>query len=99
MSRLMVIRVYNTPVLTMISVTPNPLKKDLSVNVQLNESSYVTMKLRDQSGNTVINKVLEADRGLNSLLIEGSSLLTPGPYMLELIVNSKERMLVTLIKE
>ena len=99
LSRLMVIRVYNTPVLTMISVTPNPLKKDLSVNVQLNESSYVTMKLRDQSGNTVINKVLEADRGLNSLLIEGSSLLTPGPYMLELIVNSKERMLVTLIKE
>ena len=57
------------------------------------------MKLRDQAGNTVISKVLEADRGLNNLLIEGSSSLTPGSYVLELIVNSKERMLVKLIKE
>jgi hypothetical protein len=99
LSRLMVLRVYNTPTLTMISVTPNPLKRDLSVNVQLQENCYVSMRLRDDSGNTVLSKVVEADRGVSNLLVEGSSLLKPGLYVLELIVNSKERMLVKLIKE
>jgi hypothetical protein len=99
LSRLMVLRVYNTPVLTMISVTPNPLKKDLSVNVQLQESCYVSMRLRDESGDAVLSKIIEVDKGVSNLLIEGSSLLKPGPYVLELIVNSKERMLVKLIKE
>jgi hypothetical protein len=99
LSRLMVLRVYNTPTLTMISVTPNPLKKDLSVNVQLHESCYVSMRLRDESGNTVLSKIVEADKGVSNLLVEGSHLLRPGLYVLELIVNSKERMLVKLIKE
>jgi hypothetical protein len=99
LSRLMVLRVYNTPTLTMISVTPNPLKRDLSVNVQLQENCYVSMRLRNESGNTVLSKIVEADRGVNNLLIEGSSSLKPGYYVLELIVNSKERMLVKLIKE
>jgi hypothetical protein len=99
LSRLMVLRVYNTPTLTMISVTPNPLKKDLSVNVQLHESSYVSMRLRDESGNTVLSKIVEVDKGVSNLLVEGSHLLKPGLYVLELIVNSKERMLVKLIKE
>lgn len=99
LSRLMVLRVYNTPTLTMISVTPNPLKRDLSVNVQLQENCYVSMRLRDESGNAVLNKIVEADKGVNNLLIEGSSALKPGLYVLELIVNSKERMLVKLIKE
>jgi hypothetical protein len=57
------------------------------------------MRLRDESGNTVLSKIVEADKGVSNLLVEGSHLLRPGLYVLELIVNSKERMLVKLIKE
>lgn len=99
MSRLLVVRVYNTKTLSMISVTPNPVRSDIAVNVQLNESSFVSMRIFDHSGATVIHKIADAEKGINNLLIAGSSKLQPGKYMLEVIVNSKERMLVSLFKE
>jgi hypothetical protein len=98
-SRLLIVRVYNTRTVTMISVTPNPVKSDIAVNVQLQESSYVSMRIFNNSGTSVLHKITEAERGINNLVIDGSSKLKPGMYMLEVIVNSKERMLVKLIKE
>jgi hypothetical protein len=98
-SRLLVIRVYNTKTLSMISVTPNPVKSDIAVNVQLNEGSYVSMRIFDQAGKTVIHKIADVEKGITNLLLAGSSKLQPGNYMLEVIVNSKERMLVSLLKE
>jgi hypothetical protein len=98
-SRLLIVRVYNTRTVTMISVTPNPSKSDIAVNVQLHEPSYVSMKIFDEAGTTVIRKIVEAGTGTSNILIEKSSSLTPGLYTLEVIVNSKERMLVKLIKE
>lgn len=98
-SRLMIVRVYNTRTLSMISVTPNPSRKDIAVNVQLQENSFVSMRIFDRSGNTIIKKVAEGEKGDNNLLIDGTSSLSPGNYMLEVIVNSKERMMVKLIKE
>jgi hypothetical protein len=98
-SRLLVIRVYNTKTLSMISVTPNPVKSDIAVNVQLNESSYVSMRIFDNEGKTVIHKIADAEKGITNLLLAGSSKLHPGNYLLEVIVNSKERMLVSLLKE
>lgn len=99
LSRLLIVRVYNTKTLTMISVTPNPLQNDITANVQLNEDSYVSMRVLDSDGNAVIFKTVEGSTGLNTFAVEGSSQLQPGAYMLELIVNSKERMLVKLLKE
>jgi hypothetical protein len=99
MSRLLIVRVYNTKTLTMISVTPNPAKNDISANIQLLEDSYVAMRILDKDGNSVIHRIAEGSRGLNTFSVEGSSKLAPGSYILELIVNSKERMLVKLIKE
>ena len=51
------------------------------------------------SGSTVLHKTSDVARGTSNILIEGSSKITPGLYTLEVIVNSKERMLVKLIKE
>lgn len=98
-SRLLIVRVYNTHTVSMISVTPNPEKNDIAVNVQLQENSFVSMRMINASGATVLHKTADADKGINNILIEGSSKLTPGLYTLEVIVNSKERMLVKMIKE
>lgn len=99
LSRILVVRVYNTRSLKMVSVTPNPAKNDIAVTAQLNETSFVAMKIFDASGSVVLNKALKADAGANSFVMEGSSNLRPGMYMLDVTVNSKERMMVKLIKE
>ena len=83
----------------MISVTPNPAKSDIAVNVQLQENSMVAMRIINASGITVIHKTADVDKGINNILVEGSSKLKPGLYSLEVIVNSKERMIVKMIKE
>lgn len=99
MSRLLVVRVYNTQTVKMVSVTPNPAKNDISVTTQLNTSSYVAMKILNADGAIVLNKTSKADAGASSFVMEGSSHLQPGAYTLDVSVNSKERMLVKLIKE
>ena len=83
----------------MISVTPNPSKSDIAVNVQLQENSLVAMRIINASGAIVLHKTADAVQGNNNILVEGSGKLKPGVYTLEVIVNSKERMLVKLIKE
>jgi plasmid maintenance system killer protein len=98
-SRLLVVRVYNTKTLTMISVTPNPAKNDIGVNVQLQEDAFVSLRVLDNAGSSVMHKIVDASKGLSNLTLEGTSRLTPGAYSLEVIVNSKERMVVKLIKE
>lgn len=98
-SRLLVVRVYNTKAVSMISVTPNPAKSDIAVNLQLHESAIVSMRIINSSGSTMLHKSAKADSGISNVLLEGSSKLNPGVYTLEVIVNSKERMIVKLIKE
>src|SRR5262249_31816130 len=98
-SRILVVRVYNTPAVKMVSVTPNPAKNDIAVTAQLNESGFVAMKILNADGAIVMNKSLKAGVGENSFIMEGSSHLQPGTYMLDVSVNSKERLLVKLIKD
>ena len=83
----------------MVSVTPNPAKNDISVNVQLNETSVIVMKLLSNSGAEIMKKTVKANSGSNSYLMEGSNRIQKGMYLLEVIINSKERMIVKLIKE
>lgn len=99
LSRILVVRVYNTRTLKMVSVTPNPAKNDINVNVQLNENAFVSMKVMNASGATVLSKTAKVNAGANTFILDGSSSLKPGMYVLEVIINSKERMIVKLIKE
>ncbi len=99
MSRLLIVRVYNTKTLSTISVTPEPGNNDIGVNVQLHENSYVSMRVLNDDGESVLHSSLEAHPGANHFTVNGSSALAAGPYLLEVIVNSKERMLVKLLKE
>ena len=57
------------------------------------------MKVINNNGSEVMKKSMKADAGSNSYMLEGTNKLQPGMYVLEVIVNSKERMLVSLLKE
>lgn len=98
-SRILMVRVMNKPAVKMVSVTPNPAKNDIVVTVSLNENAVIAMKVRNTAGTEVQNKTIKAGPGTGQYMIEGTSGLTPGMYFLEVIVNSKERMVIKLIKE
>ena len=98
-SRILIVRVYNTRSLKMVSVTPNPAKNDIAVNVQLNEKSYISMRIVNSNGKEVMRKSAKANEGNNSFLMDGSAKLPAGMYILEVVINSKESMVVKLIKE
>lgn len=98
-SRILIVRVYNTRSLRMVSVTPNPAKNDIAVNVQLEEPSFVMMRIINTNGREILRKSMKASAGMHSYLMDGSSQLQAGPYLLEVIINSRERMVVKLIKE
>ncbi len=98
-SKALVVRVYKTRSLQMVSVTPNPAINDIKVNVQLNEKGYVVVKLMNSMGAEIMRKSIKSNEGLNSYTLDGTSGLEKGVYILEMIVNSNERMLVKLMKD
>lgn len=98
-SKLMIVRVLNTKNVSTISVTPNPAKSDIAVNVQLQEKSLVSMRIVNSAGTTVMHQKAKALAGTSNLLIDGSSRLPAGFYNLEVVINGKEKMVVKLIKE
>jgi hypothetical protein len=97
-SKVLIARMYNTKSLASLSVTPDPLANDILVNVQLNEDSYVVMKVSDEKGNVILKEGKKAENGANTYTLEGTHSLEPGLYTLEVTVNSKEKMIMKLSK-
>ena len=81
-----------------MSVTPDPQANDILVNVQLNESAYIVMKVTDENGNLILKEGKKADNGTNIYTLEGTHDLHRGMYTLEVTVNSRERMTMKLAK-
>ena len=98
LSKVLVIRLFNTQSTKTVAVTPNPSKNDINVQVLLRENSYVVMKVTNSKGDEVTRKSIKGASGMNSFLLDGTSRLSPGVYMLEVIINSEERMLTKLVK-
>jgi hypothetical protein len=98
-SKVLIARVYKTKTLQLLSVTPNPAVNDIRVNAQLNEDAYIVLKVMNQAGTELIRQSVKSPAGMNSYTLEGSSRLERGIYLLEMIVNSNERMIVRLIKD
>ncbi|HMH31763.1 MAG TPA: hypothetical protein VK543_01975 [Puia sp.] len=97
-SKVLIARVYNTKILASLSVTPDPSINDILVNVQLKENAYVVMKITDKDGNQIVKKTARAENGLNTYKLDGTNQLLAGRYMLEIIVNSNERLTMQLEK-
>jgi hypothetical protein len=97
-SKVLITRMYNTRSLASLSITPDPVANDILVNVQLKLRSYIVIKLTDKTGNVVMKKSLKADDEFNTYKLDDTHQLQPGLYNLEIIVNSNERMNMTLQK-
>jgi hypothetical protein len=97
-SKVLIVRMYQSKTVMAMSVTPDPGINDILVNVQLKERSYVVMTVKDKNGDEIIKQQAFGDNGSNMFDIEGTHQLVPGNYELEIIVNSSERMTMTLAK-
>jgi len=97
-SKVLITRMYNTRSLASLSITPDPVANDILVNVQVKMRSYVVIKLSDKTGNIVMTKSVKADDEFNTYKLDETHQLQPGLYNLEIIVNSNERMNMTLQK-
>ncbi|HEY4150941.1 MAG TPA: Ig-like domain-containing protein [Chitinophagaceae bacterium] len=97
-SKVLIVRVYQTKSLQSVSVTPNPAVNDIRVNVQLNENSYILMKVLNSTGIEMLRTATKGITGPNNLTVTGSNQLQPGIYFLDIIINSKEHMTVKLVK-
>jgi hypothetical protein len=97
-SKLLIARIYNSPSLTALSVTPDPDMNDILVNAQLRQRSFIVIKLADENGNEVMRKSAFGDNGFNTFKLDDTSKLKPGTYSLEVIINSNERMNMKLVK-
>jgi hypothetical protein len=98
LSKVLVLRLFKTANLKMVSVTPNPVLNDINVQVQLKQDSYVVMKVTSNNGVEVARRSIRGAEGLNVFSLDGTSKLQPGVYMLEVIINSNERMSIKLVK-
>jgi len=89
---------YNTKSLASLSVTPDPVANDILVNVQLNENSFVMMKVLDETGNLVLKEGRKADSGSSTYSLNDTHNLKKGLYTLEVTVNSREKLVMKLMK-
>lgn len=97
-TKVLVLRLFRTSSIKMVAVSPNPVYNDINVQVQLKENAYVVMKVTDNRGVEVTRKSIRGNQGLNVFSMDGTNKLKPGIYMLEVIINSNERMTVKLVK-
>ena len=97
-SKLMVVQLYDTEALSLVSVTPNTLLNNLHINVQLKSKAFVVMRITDENGKEIFKKKQSGDEGFNSFEMEGTGTMKPGNYSLQVLVNSKDQLTMPLIK-
>ncbi len=97
-SKTMVVQLYKSDDLRMVSVTPNTALKDLHINVQLKNRAHIVMKITDEKGREILKRKGTGKEGMNTYELEGTGKMTPGNYLLEVLVNSKDLLSMPLIK-
>ena len=97
-SKTMVVQLYNSDDLYMVSVTPKTALKDLHINVQLKNRAYSVMKVTDEKGREVVKRKGIGSEGLNTYELDGTGTMAPGNYFLEVLINSRDLLSMPLIK-
>jgi uncharacterized repeat protein (TIGR01451 family) len=82
-----------------IEVRPNPFVNNLNLQVQLNTSETVKMRLIDFYGRTVYTTSRHVGAGVTSLKVNVPDGLSSGIYVLELSAGSKRLLSKKLIKQ
>lgn len=97
-SKTMVVQLYRSKSVEMVSVTPNTPLQDLRINVQLKNRAYIAMKITDNKGREIIKRRNTGNEGVNTFELEGTGKMAAGSYTLEVLVNSKDLLLLPLVK-
>ncbi len=98
-SKLLLVRVFETKILKIVSITPNPVVNNIKVNVELKSDAMVGMKVMNNEGAELMHTTEKGIAGKNTFELIGSNALPRGIYIFEVIVNSNERMTMQLIKD
>jgi hypothetical protein len=97
-SKVLVVQMFKTGQVALVSATPDLMVNDINVDVELKERAVVTMNILDKGGNIVLQQKQASEAGPGQFSIRGSNQLKPGDYYLNVIVNGEEKMMVHLIK-
>jgi hypothetical protein len=97
-SKVLVVQMFKTGQVSLVSATPDLMVNDINVDVELKERAVVTMNILDKGGNIVMQQKQGAEAGPGQFRIKGSNQLKPGDYYLNVVVNGEEKMMVHLIK-
>ncbi len=68
---------------------PNPFINDFNFKIQLKSAGIIQLKLSDQNGRMVHQRMFKGQAGLNNLYADGLSGLSPGIYMAEFSVEDE----------
>lgn len=80
-----------------LSVYPNPVDDELSVQFSLNTSQRTIVQLRDVSGKLASKSVIHANEGVNLVLLDTRGLAS-GMYFLNLDVGGQQKTVQVVIK-
>jgi hypothetical protein len=86
LSRIVIINPGRKDIL--LSVSPNPFEKALSITVNLDKASPMALKITDNAGRVVYTRSLHLAKGLHKLTLEDLAHLPGGVYRLQLVMGS-----------
>jgi hypothetical protein len=98
-SKSLVIQVFKTGQVSMISATPDISVNDIDIDVKTKELAIIGLYITDKSGAVVMHQTGKAYEGLNQYTVKGSHDLKSGDYFLRVVVNGTDALMVKLIKE
>jgi hypothetical protein len=69
--------------------TPNPFSQRFSFNAQLRADNQISVRLTDQGGRMVYQKLFSGHSGSNKITVENLPNVNPGIYLLEIKVENE----------
>lgn len=98
-SKTLVIQVFKTGQVSMISATPDISVNDIDIDIDTKETAVVGLYITDKTGAVVMHQTGKAYEGMNQYSVKGSHDLKAGDYFLRVVVNGTDALMVKLIKE
>ncbi len=79
---------------TIINIAPNPTTADINVKFEVEKNTNIIITIVDAFGKTILNQVIEANKGFNSTIINTNE-FPVGTYFMN--INNGEKILVSKI--
>ena len=81
-----------------VKVSPNPVINDIALNLQLNRTCEVTVKVMSSTGSVVFSQLMQGEAGMNYIKLNGTSQLQKGLYFVQVLIGKDEKLMSKIIK-